>query len=112
MRIKDLRLEKGLKQIEIATELGISRQVFANYENEVNSPDPKMLIKIANFFDVSVDYLIGRSDEMGIFEQKTLSISLLENELLTKFRRLDINDRNKVIGYASALLDKKYILNS
>ena len=62
MRIYELRRGKGVTQIEVAAALGISRQVFANYEKEINYPDPIMLIKIADYFNISVDYLLERTN--------------------------------------------------
>ena len=102
MRIKELRTEKNMTQNEIATVLGISRQVFANYEKEINYPDPKMLVKLADFFDVSIDFLVGRTDELDIVRQKS-TISPSELEFLARFRQLDKNAQNKVLGYVDAL---------
>lgn len=59
-RLKELRKKKGLKQSDVATALSISTQVYCNYENEQRQPNPEMLQKLADFFGVSVDYLLGR----------------------------------------------------
>lgn len=61
-RIKELRNEKKLKQAEIAQIFGISMRQYQNYEGAVNYPDVAGLIKIADFFGVTTDYLLGRSD--------------------------------------------------
>lgn len=65
-RIKELRLEKGLRQKDVADLLGISPQSFCNYENWINKPEPEMLIRLADLFEVSIDYLLCREDEYGI----------------------------------------------
>ncbi|MBD5092358.1 MAG: helix-turn-helix domain-containing protein [Clostridiales bacterium] len=61
MRIKQLRKEKGIKQIELCKVLGISQGNLSNWENGVYEPDKNSLVKMAEFFGVSVDYLLGRS---------------------------------------------------
>lgn len=63
MKLKELRIKQGMTQKEIANILGISQQAYANYETGKRQPDQEMLLQIANFFDVSVDYLLGRVDK-------------------------------------------------
>lgn len=65
LKLKELRLESEKTQAEMATILNISRQVYANYENQINEPSLEMLANIANFFNCSIDYLVGRSDDFG-----------------------------------------------
>ena len=60
--LSSLRKSKGLTQYELAERLGFSRGQLANYEQGQREPDFESLQKIANFFDVSTDYLIGRTD--------------------------------------------------
>ena len=59
-RLRQLRAKKT--QEEIAKYLGVARGTIARYENGQREPDQYTLQKLADFFDVSVDYLIGRSD--------------------------------------------------
>ncbi|MET3508429.1 helix-turn-helix domain-containing protein [Halalkalibacter oceani] len=61
-RIASLRKQKGISQYELADRLGFSRGKLANYEQGSRQPDYDTLNKIADFFDVSVDYLLGRTD--------------------------------------------------
>lgn len=61
-RIKKLREGKKLNQSELAEKLGVSRGAISYYENGDRVPDIEFLYKAAAFFDVSADYLIGRSD--------------------------------------------------
>lgn len=63
LRIKELRLEKNLNQTEFAKILNIGNTTLSQYENGINTPNDDMKIKIADFFDVSVDYLLGRTDD-------------------------------------------------
>ena len=62
-RLKTLRKNASLTQTEIAKNLKISQQAYANYETGKRHPDQEMLKKIADFFDVSVDYLLGRVEK-------------------------------------------------
>ena len=61
-RVRELRLEKGLKQEEIANSLGVVRTTYTKYETGEREPSFEIMSKLANFFDVSIDYLIGRVD--------------------------------------------------
>ncbi len=65
MRIKDLRIENGLTQKELAKILQSSDKNIWAYENGVASPPIDILIAYANYFGVSTDYLLGRTDELG-----------------------------------------------
>lgn len=62
-RLKDLREDKDLKQQDLADYLGITRSAYSNYENGIREVPLTVLMKIADFYRVSVDYLLGRTDE-------------------------------------------------
>lgn len=62
-RIRDLREDKDMTQTEIANILHCSQRVYSNYEcGDIDIPTD-ILIKLADFHNVSVDYLLGRSDK-------------------------------------------------
>ncbi len=61
-RIRELREKIGLRQIDVANETGIDQKTLSNYETEKTNPDSYALIKLADFFHVSIDYLVGRID--------------------------------------------------
>jgi transcriptional regulator with XRE-family HTH domain len=63
VRIKQLRKEKELTQTELGKHLNVGKSTISQYETDTNMPDPEMILKIANFFNVSTDYLLGRSDK-------------------------------------------------
>lgn len=65
-RIRDLREDKDLTQQQIADVLFINRRTYAAYENGINSMTPETLIKIAQFHNVSVDYLLNLTDNPKI----------------------------------------------
>ncbi len=62
-RLKSLRLEKHLKQEEAAEGLQISMRTYCRYEYGEREPNASVLWRMADFFDVNIDYLVGRSDE-------------------------------------------------
>ena len=64
-RIRKLRLEQNLKQKDLAAKLGISTSSVGMYEREERQPDVETLKKIADFFNVSIDYILGNSDKRG-----------------------------------------------
>ena len=61
-RLRLLRQERGLKQREMAEQFGLAVNSYQAYEYATRYPEFKGLIAIADFFDVSLDYLVGRSN--------------------------------------------------
>lgn len=61
-KIKELREAHGIKQKELAAVLGVDPSTITKYEKNERLPEIKYLIKIADFFDVSVDFLLGRKE--------------------------------------------------
>ena len=53
-----IRREKGLNQLKVAMDLSISREALSHYETGKRSPDVQMLLKLSDYFGVSIDYLI------------------------------------------------------
>jgi len=62
LRFRELREKQGLTQKEIGKRLGISDSAVNNYESGKRHPEYPMLVKIANFFGVSTDYLVGKEN--------------------------------------------------
>lgn len=60
--IRDLREDRDLSQTEVALLLGMSQRSYSNYENGLSKWSPEMLITLAEYYDVSVDYLLGITD--------------------------------------------------
>ena len=65
-RLKTLRKEDRRTSKELSEYLGISQRAYLYYESATNYPDVPGLIKLADFFNVSTDYLLGRTDERGV----------------------------------------------
>ena len=62
MRLKELRKEKGISQVKLAMNLCVYQNTISRYENGEREAGYDMLIKIADYFNVSVDYLLERTD--------------------------------------------------
>ncbi len=60
-RIRDLREDMDLRQIDVSDATGIDQKTLSNYETGKTNPDSAALIKLADFFGVSIDYLVGYS---------------------------------------------------
>ena len=63
-RLKELRRERGLSQLQLALKLDMNQNTISRYESLEREADYATLIKFADFFDVSLDYLLGRSNNM------------------------------------------------
>ena len=62
VRLKELRKKKGISQLKLATDLNTTQNTISRYETGEREPGIDELINIANYFNVSVDYLIGRTE--------------------------------------------------
>lgn len=62
MNLKKIRKEKGISQLKLALDLNMSQNTISRYETGEREPGIAELIKIADYFDVSIDYLVGRYD--------------------------------------------------
>lgn len=58
-RLKELRCDRGLTQKQLAVELGINKVTYSRYESSLREPSISTLIKIANYYGVTVDYILG-----------------------------------------------------
>ena len=62
MRLKELRKKKGVSQLRLATDLNLNQNSISRYENGDREADYKTLILFADYFNVSIDYLLGRTE--------------------------------------------------
>ena len=63
MRLRELRLERNMSQQRLAMELSMTQNTIIRYENGEREPGIKELIRIADYFNVSLDYLLERSEQ-------------------------------------------------
>ena len=62
MRLKELRIKKGISQLKLAMDLNMNQNSISRYETGVREADYATLIKFADYFNVSLDYLLERTD--------------------------------------------------
>ncbi|MDE6276095.1 MAG: helix-turn-helix domain-containing protein [Clostridia bacterium] len=58
--IKNLRLERNISQQKLASEIGVSQKAIDYWERGINEPKASYIVRLADFFEVSSDYLLGR----------------------------------------------------
>lgn len=63
MRLKALREKRGISQLKLAMDLGLNQKSISRYESGAREADYKTLIALADYFDVSIDYLLERTDK-------------------------------------------------
>ena len=85
--IRRVRLLHGINQVEFAKAVGVTKQCVSNWENDNVLPSVEMLLRIADFFHVSTDALLGRGtdkalDATGLSDEQTAHIRLLIRDLL------------------------------
>lgn len=90
-RLKKLRKDTGLTQVNVASKLGISQQAYASWERGIKKPTQENLVKLSKILYVSVDYLLGNSE-------KDETDSVLENiELLFRMNSNGLTEEEKII---------------
>lgn len=107
-KLKELRLEIGISQKELANKLVIDRRTYCNYEIEKSEPNIETLIKLADFFQISIDYLVGRADELDRVIIQT-DITADEKQMIQLYRKLIQPMQARLIGYTYALLEQQNI---
>ena len=60
-KLRELREEKGISQLKLAMDLNMNQNSISRFENEQREADYKTLIRFADYFDVSIDFLLGRT---------------------------------------------------
>lgn len=94
VRLKQLRLDKQLRQEQVARLVGVSKGAISAYETDIRQPSYEVLIRLANLYRVSVDYLLGRTDD------RTLDISGLTAHEVAMITELvaSMSAKNQKIG--------------
>ena len=91
-RLKKLRKQTQLTQVDVAEKLGISQPAYASWERGVKKPTQENLVKIAQILNVSVDYLVGNSDNRKdeldnielLFRMNSKGLTAEEKEIFKK----------------------------
>ena len=100
-RLKAIRKECNLTQRDVYTKIDMSANGYASYEQGRTEPNVETLVKLANIFECTVDYLIGRENENGIIILQNSPKSQIEEI----YERLNRQNQIKALGYLTGLLD-------
>ena len=92
--LKKLRLEYNISQQKLADAIGVSQPSINKYENHDIEPDIAILKEIAAYFDTSIDYIVGYSDERIKPEHREeYHLTRTEREFITRFRSLKKSEK-------------------
>ena len=83
-RLKELRNDSGMSQREFGQKIGVAESTVSLYESGKHEPDYSTLIKIADYFRVSIDYLLDRN----VTFQERITITLDEEEIISVYREI------------------------
>lgn len=99
-RLCDLLAEKNINYNTLAKKTNIPVTTLSNYINRGSSPSIIQLNALADFFECTVDYLLGREDDFGnvTVNSPMQELTYLEQRLLTSFNKLDIDEKEKIIS--------------
>lgn len=105
--LKQIRNSKDLLQTKVAMDLNITQETVSSYETGRVFPSSDMLIKLADYYNTSIDYLLCRTKfDMPINDIKPNNISDSDFILLNKINKLSPNYKSKVEGYIDGLNEK------
>lgn len=106
---KALRKEKGLSQVQLAEALKVSKACISMIEIGKNEPTANTLLKYADFFQCTTDYLLGREDDFGnvvVQTEKPAPLPRDEQEMLQIYQSLSPAHRSQVLEYARYFAEK------
>ncbi len=102
--LKKLRENKNITQIKLATDLNVSQELVSRYEVGSSFPQPNMLIKLANYFHCSVDYLLGMTD-ISTPVNYLVNYNKTDAEIINKYNSLSNEDKKYFNKFLSFLVD-------
>lgn len=102
-RLKELRTERNLTQKDLAQRLGFSKNAVCEWEKSRCEPSITVLIQLSKVLNVSIDYLVGNSDEFGTITVDGPILTEPEKQLLSCFRVLESYQQETVLTQVKAL---------
>lgn len=106
LKLKELREEKEFSQVKVAEAIKTSQRNISRWEKGENEPTSSFIVKLADFFEVSTDFLLGREDDFGIVQSQNAASALDkdEQELIENFRELNRLQKQKILAYTEGML--------
>lgn len=110
-RLKELRKQKGLKQKDLAGFIGVSQSTLSEWESEKYQIDNDNLFKLADYFGVSVDYLLGRESQSVLTDSSSDNIEAdIQDKLNEVLSQLDAEDADLLFNGESLDPDSRELL--
>lgn len=103
-RLRDLRQDHDMQQTQLAEMLNLKSSAISKYEKNITQPSIDTLIKLSHIFGVTVDYLVGISDEKKPY---TLNVSPFEANIILRFRSLDYENQIRIDERITFLLERQ-----
>lgn len=105
--IKELRTKRDIYQLKLAMDIGLTQETISSYERNKIVPSTEVLIKLADYFNTNIDYLLCRTPyDLPISSLKPNNIDDKQFQLLTKINKLSSENQIKVEAYIDGLNDK------
>lgn len=101
-KLIELLEERNITAYKLAKDTGISQGLMGEYKNGIKNPTGKNLTKIAEYFNVSTDYLLGKTDDPSPASDE--EYTEIEKDLVTNYRKLDDEGKIKLDGYLEDLV--------
>lgn len=98
-----LKRERDINDRQFALASNIPYSTVRGWTYQKKLPDIEGLVKIADYFEVSTDYLLGRSNDVGLI-QTNANLTQDQQELLSLYNRMSFQDKNQLLGFAKALV--------
>jgi len=106
--LKNLRKKRNITQLRLATEIGLSQEAISSFESNGTNMKLEYLIKIADFLNTTVDYILERTSNDAPLEEVINKIAdQNQNELLNNYIQLNNYQRKDLVWYSEALKNKK-----
>lgn len=102
MNLKILRKQEKKSQDDLAKVINVARSTYNGYELGTSEPTIETLIKLADYYGVTLDYLVGRQ-----FNNEFGYLTVQEREFVKNFLLLNEKNKYKILGYALALLSEQ-----
>ena len=100
------RIKKGLSQTEVADILGLNKTAVSKWEGNKTFPDPEVLIKVVDLYQVTADYLLGITNDSQLFDDARVE----RPEVLELFDQLNVGEQERAIGYMESMLERRGII--
>lgn len=102
--LKEIRKKKKITQVKLSIDIGVTQELISQYEIGKSKPNIENLIKLADYFRCSTDYLLGRTNNPALIENLN-NFQIENNEILEQYNSLSLQNKQHLKSYLSYLLN-------